>query len=61
MNVYTIILYKENPVRYLRIYDRKLNVHLIYKCNTFSRVKVPAATLIKDSSLLGCDVMLIGK
>jgi hypothetical protein len=60
-NVYSIILYKEKPLRDLRIYDRKPNVHLIYRCDTISRVKVPTATLIRDSSFLGCDVMLIGK
>jgi hypothetical protein len=58
---YSVILYKEKTVQDLRIYDRKIIVQLIYKCNTFSRFKVPAATLIRDSSLLGCDVMLIGK
>jgi hypothetical protein len=58
---YSVILYKENFVQDLRIYVRKLIEHVIYKFNTLSRFKVPAATLIRDSSLLGCDVMLIGK
>jgi hypothetical protein len=56
---YSVILYKETSVQDLRIYDQKLIIHLIYKFNTLSRFKVPAATLIRDSSLLGCDVMLI--
>lgn len=43
---YSVILYKENPVQDLRIYDGNIIVQLIYMCNTLSRFKVPAATLI---------------
>ena len=58
---YSVIFHKEKPVQDLCIYNRKIIVQLIYKCNTLSSFKIPATTLIRDSSLLGYEVMVIGK